>query len=59
MFNGTNLTHSSDVDHDTYKKGTKHKKTSQESQEISSLPAGGHNATRNRQDSATKTKTNH
>ena len=49
MFNGTNLTLSSDVDQDTRKHDT------QESKEVSPFPAGDHKAARNRQDSIIKT----
>ena len=53
MFNGTNITLSSDVDQDTYGKMTKH--NTQESQGTSPFSAGDHKAAGNRKDNLTKT----
>ena len=54
MFNGTNITLSSDVDKDAYGKVTKY--NTQESQEVRPFPAGDNKAARNIQDSINKDK---
>ena len=56
-FHGANLTSSSDVDQGTFGKVTKYNKHN--SQEVSSFPAGDHNATKNRHDSTIHTNMKH
>ena len=61
MPNGTILILSHDADQDEYgeKETNTRKRNAQESQGVSSFPAGDHNATRNTQDSTTKTNMKH